>query len=130
MVPDQRTPGQVGGDEWQSVATGGELTCGIQLDGSLWCWGRNLSHQGEFELRVPTREPTNSEWKRVVTGYSNMCGIRTDGSLYCWGGLGIYSLESYEPGRVESAVTPSSRRSKLQTADRRRICATAPSVTP
>lgn len=103
MVPDQRTPAQVGGENWQSVATGGQLTCGIQLDGSLWCWGRNLSHRGDFELSIPTREPTNSEWKRVVTGYSNMCGIRTDGSLYCWGGLGIYNLESYEPGRVEAA---------------------------
>lgn len=90
LVPKHVAPGT----HWAEVASGNYSTCGIQTDGSLWCWGVNTSGQlglgapGTQRL-VPTRVGAASDWQRVaLSGWGGInaftCGIRS-GELWCWG---------------------------------------------
>jgi predicted Zn-dependent protease len=74
------------------VVVGVQRTCGIHIDGTLWCWGRNQEGQlgdGTMEDRlVPTQVGTDADWVSVALGDFHTCGIRNDGSrktLWCWG---------------------------------------------
>jgi alpha-tubulin suppressor-like RCC1 family protein len=73
---------------WQLVSVGRLHACGIRLDGSLWCWGRNdvgqLGIANTFEADKRQRVGSSS-WKTVVTAFDTTCGIQTDNSLWCWG---------------------------------------------
>jgi alpha-tubulin suppressor-like RCC1 family protein len=77
-------------DDWQTVALGSFHTCGIRLDGSLWCWGGNANSQlgvgttGTNE-RAPLPVGQARDWTAVAAGYQHTCAIRNDGSLWCWG---------------------------------------------
>ncbi len=52
-----RVPEQVVGNaSWQSISAGGQNTCGIQTDGTLWCWGSN--REGELGLGNLTPQAT------------------------------------------------------------------------
>jgi len=79
------------GTQWRDVSTGGGHTCGIQQDGSLWCWGRNAQRQlglgagAAGQVRRPTRVGTASDWVDVEVGGATSCGVRTGGALSCWG---------------------------------------------
>jgi len=56
--------------------------CGIQSNGSLWCW--DPSPTGLPEELLP-----GSTWKSVASSAKNGCAIRADGeyedTLWCWG---------------------------------------------
>lgn len=72
-------------------------TCGIALDGTLWCWGRNGATQLGVGLPNDDRPaPTqvtivapqvgsDTSWARVGIGEDHVCSTQTDGSLWCWG---------------------------------------------
>ena len=56
------TPNPIGSATWLSVTTGGGTfgghTCGIQMDGSLWCWGNDESGQlGLGDVWVTAPQP-------------------------------------------------------------------------
>lgn len=96
---------------WRVVAAGSRHSCGIQDDGSLWCWGVNVHGQlgvGDTTERLsPTRVGTESDWIEVQCGGLHTCGIRADGSLWCWGanpagqlGLGMRTGDQWTPQRV------------------------------
>ena len=78
--------------EWLAVSTGGNHTCGIQVDGTLWCWGSNglgqlgIGEPTDVPKVSPTRVGTATDWVRVATGHAFTCGMRADGTLWCWGG--------------------------------------------
>jgi alpha-tubulin suppressor-like RCC1 family protein len=83
-------PKRVGDAAWSQVdASDNGHTCGVRVDGSLWCWGNNQMGQlgtGDFDARlVPTQVEGAAEWTAVSTGYGHTCAIRVDGSLWCWG---------------------------------------------
>lgn len=42
---DLPSPTQVGSDKWLAVAPGFQHSCGIQVDGTLWCWGSDSDGQ-------------------------------------------------------------------------------------
>ncbi|MDW8364008.1 MAG: hypothetical protein RMK74_16575 [Myxococcales bacterium] len=96
--------------DWRQVAAGERHTCGIRVDGSLWCWGMNDSRQlgvmGIFRSTRPIRVGRASDWLQVAAGGRHGCGVRTDRSLWCWGrndhaqlGLGLVG-SSMEPQQV------------------------------
>jgi alpha-tubulin suppressor-like RCC1 family protein len=84
-------------DVWASVSVAatagasgvGSDTCGIHLDGSMWCWGRNAYGQlglGDRETRhVPFQVGVDTDWRQIGTGDSHSCAIKTDHTLWCWG---------------------------------------------
>ena len=80
---------------WRTISIGGGFMCGIQTDGSLWCWGD--SSNGQLGLgtapdgtpigaSVPTQVGTDHDWSVLSAGFFHACAIKTDGSLWCWGG--------------------------------------------
>jgi len=88
---DQKDPILISAAEggWLSVSAGGDHTCGVQSDGSLWCWGLNDNGQlgdGSFTDRnVPTRVGGEYRWSLVTAGEDFSCAFKTDGNLWCWG---------------------------------------------
>jgi cysteine-rich repeat protein len=74
-------------------------TCGIRVDGTLWCWGSNGSRQlgvgdggGSADHSVPLQVVVvapqvgaDNDWMQVGTGDDHTCAIKQDNSLWCWG---------------------------------------------
>lgn len=72
------------------LSAGGEHTCSIRTDQSLWCWGSN--EYGQVGTGVtgpgpatPVRVGGASDWTSVVAGGAHTCGTRRAGQLFCWG---------------------------------------------
>ncbi len=81
--------------DWASVASGDRHTCGIKLDGTLWCWGANTHGQLGIdavdaedpiqpEAAVPTQVGAET-WSVVAAGFDHTCALDTSGGLWCWG---------------------------------------------
>ena len=70
------------------VAVGGQHTCAVKTDGSLWCWG--YDNDGELgdggQSFGPVQVTTlGSDVATVCAGRLHTCAVKTDGSLWCWG---------------------------------------------
>jgi len=82
-------PRKVSEDVWTRVAAGGNHTCAIREDRTLWCWGRNrygqLGDGTGVDRAVPTQIGDVATWETVATGYAHTCATRTDHTLWCWG---------------------------------------------
>lgn len=89
---DRRIPHELfeqGGVRWRTVSPG--LTgCGVQADGSGWCWGANDQGQtgtgGTDDVLLPrpvTAGP--AEWRQLGSTDGSTCGLGTDDSAWCWG---------------------------------------------
>lgn len=72
------------------VAAGGEHSCGIRGNGTLWCWGRN--NYGQIgnattgaDVPAPLQVGALTDWATVTGGGASTCAIRTNRALYCWG---------------------------------------------
>jgi hypothetical protein len=58
----------------------GPLTCAIDLDDDLWCWGRDWNGRSPVPVRIELPRPVTS----AVTTWSHVCAV-ADGAVYCWG---------------------------------------------
>ncbi len=101
---DQLSPVRVSSDAgWKTFSTGQGHACGIRLDGSMWCWGRNteaMSGQkvdGGIQFRAPRRVGPESDWTQVDANQEYTCGLRADGTAWCWGLLPERSSLSEAP---------------------------------
>jgi alpha-tubulin suppressor-like RCC1 family protein len=89
-APDQRGAGRVRIAGIPEVAAGGEHSCGIRANRTLWCWGRN--NYGQIGLGStkdvavpPTQVGSTTDWSKVDGGGASTCAIRATRALYCWG---------------------------------------------
>lgn len=123
-------PTQVGSDtDWSRIATGTFFTCGLRLEGSLWCWGSNqagaLGLGEDMAQLAPARVGTDNDWTHVSAGSLRACGLKADRSLWCWGNnldgaLGFGDSDDHpEPRRLGaetwSAVAPGHATCGLET---------------
>ncbi len=76
-------------DDWSDTIAARDHGCGLKLDGSLWCWGRN--DMGQLGTGVPSEDFEPPEqigtilgWTAVSAGFASSCGVY-DGQVYCWG---------------------------------------------
>jgi alpha-tubulin suppressor-like RCC1 family protein len=89
VTATQASPYRVDRSFYESVSAGGFTTCAIRTDGTLWCWGRNLSGQvgiGVNGANVESPAVVGTDlWMQVSVGEVHTCGIKRDGTLWCWG---------------------------------------------
>ena len=78
-----------GAEDWASVDTSGNVTCGVKESGALYCWGANNRGQlglgGGTQQWVPRQVGDATDWAQVSVGWMHACGVRTGGALFCWG---------------------------------------------
>ncbi|HVY32073.1 MAG TPA: hypothetical protein VHB79_36305 [Polyangiaceae bacterium] len=92
MLPAPIT-GPAGG--WQDVSIY-DHTCGVGVDGTLWCWG--LNDKGQLGIgngtttEVVTQVGTDTDWVRVSSGLNQTCALKSNGSIWCWGGASYGNL--------------------------------------
>ncbi|MFN3827130.1 MAG: RCC1 domain-containing protein [Micavibrio sp.] len=107
----------VGASQWIDAATGYQHSCGIKVDGTLWCWGSNGSgatglNTATGDTLTPTQISGGGTWKQVsATGGSFTCAIKSDDTLWCWGqniygatGLNTTSGSTLVPTQVASGT--------------------------
>lgn len=83
---------------WKAVTVGGSHSCGLRLDGALYCWGGNASGQlgiatarGSCGTRKvpceagPRAAQTSVRFTSVSAGQRHSCAISIERTLYCWG---------------------------------------------
>ncbi len=103
---------------WYKVAAGYNHTCGIDINGALWCWGDNqYGETGEGKGFITTVSPfkfywfSKGIWVDVGAGDNFTCGIyviNSQSKLYCWGDnslgeIGVPGKEKYfEPVEVKN----------------------------
>lgn len=92
---------------WKAMSLGLHATCGLHLDGSIACWGRDQVASTSHDR--PVAVDGNTDWTAISASGGVRCGLRgTPGALYCWGkafngelGLGATNLQA-TPARVGS----------------------------
>lgn len=106
-------------EHWRLVSGGDAHTCGIRLDHTLWCWGRNDRGQlgrgtaaSELEHPEPVRIGAGADWDQLAVGADTTCAIKLDRTLWCWGrnhtgqvGGGVVSELLPEPVQVAGTWT-------------------------
>ncbi len=80
-----------GGGTFSQVTSGGNHTCGLRTDGTIFCWGYDADGEvdGNPNLVSPFYSsgspPAAGSFTQITAGYNYTCGIKTDGSVLCWG---------------------------------------------
>jgi alpha-tubulin suppressor-like RCC1 family protein len=98
---------------WTQISAGIYSTCGIKVDGSLWCWGGDsagqLGNGAGGSSTQPSAVTSSLPWTMVSMGYGTACGIKSDNTLWCWGdasygrlGNGTTSPALQSPAQVGS----------------------------
>lgn len=66
---------------FRSVATASLETCGITMEGEVYCW----SNTPPPEQRVPQLLPGGLSLRSLSAGQYHFCGLTDTGVAYCWG---------------------------------------------
>lgn len=88
---DVTSPARIGTEtDWVDVAAGAAVTCGVQADGSAWCWGwianSRIGHDiGYSYATEPSRVPIEVAIRELDTGQVRTCAIDDAAGLWCWG---------------------------------------------
>lgn len=92
QTPDQqrRAATRIGVEEdWLSVVSGQDSSCGLRLGGNLFCWGGNsfgnLGLGDTVQRLVPTQVAPGRVWSELSIDTFHGCGIDAEHDLYCWG---------------------------------------------
>jgi len=86
-----------------SVEAGMYHTCGVESDGTVFCWGANDAGQagpapsitpclGVRCRQAPSEVPATVAFSQVSPGFQNTCALSTGGSAHCWGVNGVGQL--------------------------------------
>lgn len=71
------------------TATGGQHTCALKNDGTVWCWGANVAGQLGDQTAIPRPTPVQvvgiGNAVQIATGLSHSCARTAAGAIWCWG---------------------------------------------
>ena len=81
-----------GGMTFTDISTKDYTTCGIDVAGQAWCWGRdirgNLGNIAFYGISSPSPTPVQQSGQvfvKISAGYSHTCALEGDGTAWCWG---------------------------------------------
>lgn len=79
-----------GNATWTAISTAHRHSCGLQSDGSAWCWGYDSQQQlgngaTSADQPSPVAVTGGSVWKAISNGIGHSCGIKSDDTIWCWG---------------------------------------------
>jgi alpha-tubulin suppressor-like RCC1 family protein len=86
----RRTATRIGSDDdWLSVVSGQDSSCGIRAGGALFCWGGNsfgnLGLADTSQRLLPTPVVPGRAWTQLSIDTFHGCGVDVDQNLHCWG---------------------------------------------
>ncbi|MFT4309740.1 MAG: RCC1 domain-containing protein [Candidatus Woesearchaeota archaeon] len=92
---------------FRTISAGGEHTCGIDINSTLYCWGHN--NYGQLGIGNTHNQDTPAfvghNYIHVSAGHEHTCGITSDRRLYCWGSAANGRLgNGFSVGREETPV--------------------------
>jgi alpha-tubulin suppressor-like RCC1 family protein len=92
-------------NDWLSVATGEQFSCGIRTPGQLYCWGDNDFGQlglGDTASRLTPAPIAGADHvEHISCGGDSCCALDDAGELWCWGD----NLEG-KPGQNDAFSAP------------------------
>lgn len=98
---------------WAQISAGDDGICGVQTDGSLWCWGTEHSNdlgQGvepdQTVIAAPARVGTANDWLEADNGNEISCALKQDHTLWCWGGPAEAGANGVDPMGVPLQISP------------------------
>lgn len=115
-IPCEPAPVAVrGGLKFRQISAGALHTCGLALDGRVYCWGDNLrgalGDPAARETSAPIPILSNDAFTAIAAGGFHTCALRTDGVAVCWGanddgqlGLGFSGPGSAVPAEVRTTL--------------------------
>ena len=78
-----------GAKPWRAADARGYVTCALQTDNKLYCWGLNSHGQLGTGDAVYTTSPVSSiaasTFNDVSVEGEHVCGVTTLGGVRCWG---------------------------------------------
>lgn len=76
--------------KFTEVGVGEFHACGLDINGAVWCWGRNWMRQLGDGTLIPSSTPVratlppDTTFSTISVGMYHTCGLATDG-VWCWG---------------------------------------------
>ncbi|MFK8001090.1 MAG: RCC1 domain-containing protein [Polyangiales bacterium] len=96
---------------WAQVHVGGDFTCAIRHDTTLWCWG--YSQNGALGVgsvdgaaQPLPLEHAEDGWTALAAGARTACALKQDGSLWCWGLNASQQLGQADMAELPGALSP------------------------
>jgi alpha-tubulin suppressor-like RCC1 family protein len=79
-----------GGHRFQTIATGGDHACALNVVGEAYCWGANsLGQLGTGSPGPPSPRPVpvvgGLNFASIAAGREHTCALTFEGRAYCWG---------------------------------------------
>ena len=71
------------------ITAGAKHTCGLRVDGTVWCWGDNALQQLGAGAGTDSTDPVQvaglPSARTVEAGPYHTCALVGDGTIWCWG---------------------------------------------
>ncbi len=87
--PRRRPVSVIGLSTARQVAAGGQFTCALLEDGTVWCWGRGdlglLGDGAWSDSATPVPVSGIGNAVSLCLGANHACAVLSDGDVWCWG---------------------------------------------
>jgi hypothetical protein len=108
---------------FESISAGPAHSCGLERNGTAWCWGDGrkaaLGDGSSMVQRWPRRVATDLRFTQIASGGNFTCAVTSGGAVNCWGTSEVI------PRWPKSALLPvdlGSLRASSLTSGRRHAC--------
>ncbi|MFV0485277.1 MAG: RCC1 domain-containing protein [Candidatus Saccharimonadales bacterium] len=88
--------GALAGKTLTQILPGGNITCALDTDGVIYCWGSNniVKTDTTYAYNLPNVLPntgvlSGKMFTQMVWGDQQICALATDDKVYCWGSVNI-----------------------------------------
>ena len=72
-----------------AIDAGGDHTCALKTDGTVYCWGKNWSGQGGDQtgsaVLLAPKQVAITSVAQIALGLRHSCALKSNGTVWCWG---------------------------------------------